>query len=175
VEGQAGQGLARLPLSALACGQDIVASLEEALGPVTEGPRTFPVCLLPGPVVALGGPLSPSEQFAALLEVQAVPFSPEALAWLAHALALGLGGDPAGLLAAYEEALKEQLDLRSNFISAMHHELRTPLNAILGFSRLLEKGTPGALNDKQARYVDNIRQSGQRLLNAVEDLLDEPC
>jgi PAS domain S-box-containing protein len=61
---------------------------------------------------------------------------------------------------------------KSNFLANMSHELRTPLNAIIGFSELLEDQTFGPLNEKQQRYVTNVRTSGRHLLQLVNDILD---
>jgi PAS domain S-box-containing protein len=61
---------------------------------------------------------------------------------------------------------------KSNFLANMSHELRTPLNAIIGFSELLEDRTFGPLNEKQQRYVTNVRTSGRHLLQLVNDILD---
>jgi CheY-like chemotaxis protein/two-component sensor histidine kinase len=54
----------------------------------------------------------------------------------------------------------------------MSHELRTPLNAILGFSELMSDERYGTLNDRQHRYVSNIRTGGKHLLKLINDLLD---
>ncbi|MCH8922661.1 MAG: HAMP domain-containing protein, partial [Planctomycetes bacterium] len=60
--------------------------------------------------------------------------------------------------------------LKGDFLATISHELRTPLNSILGFSDVL--GSIDALNDKQKRYVANIRESGQVLLEMINDILD---
>ena len=52
----------------------------------------------------------------------------------------------------------------------MSHELRTPLNSILGFSDVL--GSNQLLDQKQVRYVENIRKSGRMLLEMINDILD---
>ena len=61
---------------------------------------------------------------------------------------------------------------KSDFLANMSHELRTPLNAIIGFSEVLADGTFGELNNKQARYVDNVLTSGNHLLQLINDILD---
>jgi len=61
---------------------------------------------------------------------------------------------------------------KNRFLSSMSHELRTPLNAVLGFADLMEGQHFGALNDKQAAYVRQIRESGKHLLDLISDLLD---
>ncbi len=61
---------------------------------------------------------------------------------------------------------------KSDFLSGMSHELRTPLNAIIGFSDLLLERRAGALTDRQERYTANILESGQHLLQIVNDVLD---
>ena len=62
--------------------------------------------------------------------------------------------------------------LKSRFLASMSHELRTPLNAIVGFSDLLAEQTAGALNDKQKRFVDHIKQGSAHLLQLINDILD---
>ncbi len=59
---------------------------------------------------------------------------------------------------------------KSEFLASMSHELRTPLNAILGFSQILEKDE--YLKEKQLSSVHIIRQSGEHLLNLINDVLD---
>ncbi len=63
-------------------------------------------------------------------------------------------------------------EMKSKFLASMSHELRTPLNAIVGFSDLLAEGTPGALNAKQRRFVDHIKQGSAHLLQLINDILD---
>ncbi len=60
--------------------------------------------------------------------------------------------------------------LKGDFLSTMSHELRTPLNSIIGFSDVL--ASIDALDDKQRRYVENIRKSGRTLLDMINDILD---
>jgi PAS domain S-box-containing protein len=70
------------------------------------------------------------------------------------------------------ERAEAENQAKSRFLALMSHELRTPLNAVLGFSQLLERRDFGPLNDRQVRYVSNIKSAGQNLLTLVNDLLD---
>ena len=73
-------------------------------------------------------------------------------------------------------AAKEQAEtadkVKSAFLASMSHELRTPLNAIINFSKFLKKGIPGPINEEQAQLVGSIAESGQHLLNLINDVLD---
>ncbi len=73
-------------------------------------------------------------------------------------------------LAQANLALYESNRLKSDFLATMSHELRTPLNSILGFSEVLQSAV--GLNEKQTRWVGNIRTSGEQLLALINDILD---
>src|SRR5450759_3031732 len=60
---------------------------------------------------------------------------------------------------------------KSDFLSSMSHELRSPLNAILGFSQLMESGSP-LPTDSQKRSIDQILQAGWYLLELINEILD---
>lgn len=62
---------------------------------------------------------------------------------------------------------------RSEFLANMSHELRTPLNAIIGFTDILRNELFGELNNQRYRdYAKLAHDSGVRLLDMVDDLLD---
>ncbi|MEA1870552.1 MAG: response regulator [Euryarchaeota archaeon] len=61
---------------------------------------------------------------------------------------------------------------KSEFLANMSHELRTPLNSIIGFSEILHDGVFGPVNEKQAKYVNNVLVSGKHLLQLINDILD---
>ena len=73
-------------------------------------------------------------------------------------------------LAQLNMRLYEMNQLKGEFLANMSHELRTPLNSIIGFSEVL--GSVDSLSDKQRRYANNIRRSGQLLLDMINDILD---
>ncbi|MCX8069957.1 MAG: PAS domain S-box protein [Thermodesulfovibrionales bacterium] len=68
--------------------------------------------------------------------------------------------------------LERSNKLKSQFIATMSHELRTPLNSILGFSDLLLDEIFGPLSEKQKRYIKNINNSGNHLLQLINNVLD---
>ncbi len=61
---------------------------------------------------------------------------------------------------------------KSEFLANMSHELRTPLTAILAFTEELLKETVGQLTFEQEDYLREIQDSGQQLLDLINDLLD---
>ncbi|MCZ7402803.1 MAG: PAS domain S-box protein [Candidatus Methanoperedens sp.] len=71
-----------------------------------------------------------------------------------------------------KERLEYASQAKSEFLASMSHELRTPLNSILGFSQLLIDGMAGELNEKHRHFIENIHNSGNFLLNLINDILD---
>ncbi len=70
------------------------------------------------------------------------------------------------------EDMREVDRMKSQFLANMSHELRTPLNSIIGFSRVILKGIDGPINDIQQQDLSAIYNSGQHLLNLINDVLD---
>ena len=86
----------------------------------------------------------------------------------AFALALREKNDE---LEAARRAADKANRAKSQFLSSMSHELRTPLSAILGFSQLIESGTPPP-TPSQKRSVDQILKAGWYLLELINEILD---
>lgn len=81
--------------------------------------------------------------------------------------------DLAEKYAAEKTRAEDANQAKSKFLANMSHELRTPLNAIIGFSEIMEKGMFGALGAaKYHEYCRDIHQSGQYLLDVINDVLD---
>ncbi len=58
---------------------------------------------------------------------------------------------------------------KTNFFASVSHEIRNPLNVVTAMPDLLQ-ATP--LTPEQAKYVDTLRHTSNRLLNLINDLLD---
>ncbi|MEZ5996043.1 MAG: ATP-binding protein [Hyphomonadaceae bacterium] len=76
---------------------------------------------------------------------------------------------------AHEERQKaeEASRAKSTFLANMSHELRTPLNAVIGFSEIMAKELFGPLaNPQYKQYASDIFDSGNHLLDLINDILD---
>lgn len=60
--------------------------------------------------------------------------------------------------------------LKSAFLANISHEIRTPMNGIFGFAGLLR--TPDLSEELKDKYISIIEQSGQRMLNVINDIVD---
>lgn len=74
-----------------------------------------------------------------------------------------------GLIEAKEKA-EESDRLKTAFLANMSHEIRTPMNGILGFIDLLQ--APSITAEEQSQYFEVVNQSGQRLLNTINDIIE---
>jgi len=71
---------------------------------------------------------------------------------------------------AARKAAEEADQAKTEFFANMTHELRTPLNGILGYAQILNKANTLDFSLKKA--VSVIQNSGEYLLNLINDLLD---
>ncbi|CUX36008.1 MULTISPECIES: hybrid sensor histidine kinase/response regulator [Rhizobium/Agrobacterium group] len=58
---------------------------------------------------------------------------------------------------------------KARLLATVSHEIRLPLSGMLGMNHLLSQTK---INEEQRNYLDGMKQSGQSLVQLVEDLLD---
>jgi two-component system, cell cycle sensor histidine kinase PleC len=76
-------------------------------------------------------------------------------------------------LRAAKETAENAYASKTRFLANMSHELRTPLNAIIGFSEMIQRQLLGPVgNARYLDYIGGIRESGEHLLDIINDILD---
>ena len=71
-----------------------------------------------------------------------------------------------------EEAAEAASRAKTEFLSSVSRELRAPINALLGFGQQLLSERSEPLGESRRRAVEQILQSGRRLLELINELLD---
>lgn len=64
--------------------------------------------------------------------------------------------------------IRQLRQAKQDLLTALNHEIRTPMNGVLGTSLLLADTT---LTIEQRAYIDTIKNSGQNLLDTVNEIL----
>ena len=62
--------------------------------------------------------------------------------------------------------------IKQDFLATMSHELRTPLTCVIGMSATLLRWSLGPLTEKQRGYLQTIHNSGEQLLELINDILE---
>ncbi|MDZ7959117.1 MAG: GAF domain-containing sensor histidine kinase [Aulosira sp. DedQUE10] len=62
--------------------------------------------------------------------------------------------------------------LRNEFLATISHELLTPLTYVIGMSSTLLRWPLGELSQRQRNYLQTIHDSGEHLLEMINDILD---
>jgi PAS domain S-box-containing protein len=72
-------------------------------------------------------------------------------------------------LAAARDAAVEASNMKSAFLANISHEIRTPMNGVIGMTELL---LDGGLDDDERFLAEQVAQSGELLLELINDILD---
>lgn len=94
--------------------------------------------------------------------------------WDVH-LAVHTGDELETLARTFQQmavALGDLEELRRDLIAMIVHDLKSPLTVILASLDLLSSGEGGSVNETQLRFLSLARQSGQDLLDIIQNLLD---
>ncbi len=188
------QGLHHLPDEAITVGasyesvvaagsQPVVRNKIVSTGPAVPGARTFEAQLEDGRWLHIserrtkdGGYVSVGTDITALKthEEKLVHSEKKLIATIADLRSSQARlAELAENFAAEKTRAEEANQAKSKFLANMSHELRTPLNAIIGFSEIMESGMFGPLGaDKYREYCRDIHDSGQYLLDVINDILD---
>ena len=101
---------------------------------------------------------------ATLQEMHAAPICRSRLAALLLLLGVSILLARLGHRARWQQAWRQQ----RQFLSDASHELKTPLTVILSNAELLEAAP---LEDRPARWADNIRSEAGQMKSLVEEML----
>jgi signal transduction histidine kinase len=82
----------------------------------------------------------------------------------------GNGAVPSELQQDYNQ-LCERFQRTTNALASAAHDLKTPLAILNGYVELLQSEKLGPLNEKQREVIGDMRSSGQRLQNFIQDFL----
>ena len=90
-----------------------------------------------------------------------------------HALVLGRRFSQALTEAQHlSQQLMKADRLKDEFLANTSHELRTPLNAMISIADSVARGAEGAVNESQKDALGMVINSGRRLGNLINDILD---
>ena len=80
-------------------------------------------------------------------------------------------GTPTSDLQQDYNQLAERFARTTNALASAAHDLKTPLAILNGYIELLQSEKLGPLNEKQRDVIGDMRSSGQRLQNFIQDFL----
>lgn len=70
------------------------------------------------------------------------------------------------------EKVREANQAKTEFMNIASHELKIPMTSIKGYSKLMQMGAAGDLNDRQKDFLNVISNNVDRMASLVNDLLD---
>jgi signal transduction histidine kinase len=63
---------------------------------------------------------------------------------------------------------------KSDYVARLSHDIRTQLYIIIGFAELMLDEVPGKINDEQRCSLNDVLNSGKRLVNLLDDMVVGP-
>ena len=60
---------------------------------------------------------------------------------------------------------------KSDSVARLSHDIRTQLYIIIGFAELMLDEVPGKINDEQRCSLNDVLDSGKRLVNLLDDIV----
>src|SRR5580704_19199291 len=78
--------------------------------------------------------------------------------------------NPEDLLQEYND-LRERYQRTTNALASAAHDLKTPLSILNGYVEILHSEKLGSLNDRQREILRDMRSSGKRLQQFIQDFL----
>jgi signal transduction histidine kinase len=60
---------------------------------------------------------------------------------------------------------------KSDSVARLSHDIRTQLYIIIGFAELMLDEVPGKINDEQRCSLNDVLNSGKRLVNLLDDIV----
>jgi len=83
-------------------------------------------------------------------------------------------GNPSGLISIIRDitARKKMEQYKSDFVALVSHQLKTPVAGIRGYVENMLDGLTGELNEKQKRYLSDMRALCLRNYRLISDLLN---
>lgn len=70
------------------------------------------------------------------------------------------------------DQLEKANKVKNEFLSVMSHELRTPLNVIMGYTKMIQEGLFGEINQKQTEGLTKVMEQSTELLIMVSGMLN---
>lgn len=75
-------------------------------------------------------------------------------------------------LSLTSEKLKSEIKEKNEYVGMAAHDLRSPIGNIFSFTELLMDADNINLNEKQKRYIENIRKISGKMILLLKDTLD---
>jgi hypothetical protein len=86
----------------------------------------------------------------------------------------GTGKKPAENWHLVDRSSYQVAPVRPDAVSKLSHDIRTQLYIIIGFAELMLEEIPGKINAEQRRNLNDVLNSGKRLLELLQNIVVKP-